>query len=70
MKLSSETEEVSTFYGRMLDHDYTTMETFNKNFFKDWKSVSLQVRHFKWSYQAFRKCFGLYWAFGLMDWWV
>jgi DNA topoisomerase-1 len=35
MKLSLETEEVATFYGRMLDHDYTTKEVFNKNFFKD-----------------------------------
>ena len=26
MKLSEETEEVATFYGRMLDHDYTTKE--------------------------------------------
>ena len=23
----------------MLDHDYTTKEAFNKNFFKDWKKV-------------------------------
>ena len=23
----------------MLDHDYTTKETFNKNFFKDWRKV-------------------------------
>lgn len=34
MQLTPETEEVMTFYGRMLDHDYTTMDTFNKNFFK------------------------------------
>ena len=26
MKLSEEAEEVATFYGRMLDHDYTTKE--------------------------------------------
>lgn len=41
MKLSLETEEVATFYGRMLDHDYTTKEVFNKNFFKDWKKVGI-----------------------------
>lgn len=39
MRLSEEAEEVATFYGRMLDHDYTTKEVFNKNFFKDWRKV-------------------------------
>ena len=34
MKLTEPTEEVMTFYGRMIDHDYTTMDTFNKNFLK------------------------------------
>ena len=42
MRLSEEAEEVATFYGRMIDHDYTTKEVFNKNFFK----VSLQHVHF------------------------
>lgn len=39
MELSEVTEEVAGFYGRMLDHDYTTKEVFNTNFFKDWKKV-------------------------------
>ena len=39
LRLSEPTEEVATFYGKMLDHDYTTKETFNKNFFKDWRKV-------------------------------
>jgi len=39
MKLTEETEECATFYGRMLDHDYTTKEVFNKNFFKDWRKI-------------------------------
>lgn len=39
MKLSEPTEEIATFYGRMLDHDYTTKEVFNKNFFKDWRKT-------------------------------
>ena len=39
MRLSEATEEVAGFYGRMLDHDYTTKEVFNKNFFKDWRKV-------------------------------
>ncbi|KAL8596833.1 hypothetical protein ACOMHN_027162 [Nucella lapillus] len=39
MKLEPETEEVATFYGKMLDHDYTTKEVFNQNFFKDWRKV-------------------------------
>jgi len=39
LRLTEETEECATFYGRMLDHDYTTKEVFNKNFFKDWRKV-------------------------------
>lgn len=39
MKLSSEAEEVAGFYGKMLDHEYTSKEVFNKNFFKDWRKV-------------------------------
>ena len=31
--------QVATFYGRMIDHDYTTKEVFNRNFFKDWRKV-------------------------------
>lgn len=37
--LSEETEEVMTFYAKMLDHDYTSKDMFNKNFFEDWRSV-------------------------------
>jgi len=39
LRLTEETEECATFYGRMIDHDYTTKEVFNKNFFKDWRKV-------------------------------
>lgn len=39
MKLSLPTEEVAGFYGKMLEHDYTTKEVFNRNFFKDWRKV-------------------------------
>ncbi|XP_078690426.1 DNA topoisomerase I, mitochondrial-like isoform X2 [Branchiostoma floridae x Branchiostoma belcheri] len=39
MKLSEETEEVAGFFGRMLDHDYTTKDAFRKNFFHDWRKV-------------------------------
>ncbi|XP_033754798.1 DNA topoisomerase I, mitochondrial-like isoform X2 [Pecten maximus] len=39
MKLSPEAEEVGTFYARMLDHDYTTRDVFNKNFLKDWRKM-------------------------------
>ena len=35
--LSEEAEEVATFYAKLLDHDYTTKEVFNKNFFHDWR---------------------------------
>ena len=39
MKLSEAAEEVAGFYARMLDHDYTTKEVFNRNFFNDWRKV-------------------------------
>ncbi|GAA28973.2 DNA topoisomerase 1 [Clonorchis sinensis] len=39
VRLSDAAEEVAGFYARMLDHDYTTKEVFNKNFFKDWLKV-------------------------------
>ncbi|XP_068953005.1 DNA topoisomerase I, mitochondrial [Petaurus breviceps papuanus] len=37
MKLSLATEEIATFYGKMLDHEYTTKEVFQNNFFSDWR---------------------------------
>lgn len=30
--------QIATFYSKMLEHDYTTKEVFNANFFKDWRS--------------------------------
>ncbi|CAL8094570.1 unnamed protein product [Calicophoron daubneyi] len=39
IKLSEPAEEVAGFYARMLDHEYTTKEVFNKNFFRDWVKV-------------------------------
>ncbi|KAL6489004.1 hypothetical protein MHYP_G00027450 [Metynnis hypsauchen] len=33
------TEEVATFYAKMLDHEFTTKEVFQNNFFTDWKEV-------------------------------
>lgn len=37
MRLSQDAEEVAGFYAKMLEHDYTTKEIFNNNFFKDWR---------------------------------
>ncbi|NXM30048.1 TOP1M topoisomerase, partial [Oxyruncus cristatus] len=37
LKLSSAAEEVATFYAKMLDHEYTTKEIFQNNFFHDWR---------------------------------
>lgn len=37
MELSQDAEEVATFYSRLIEHEYTTKEAFNKNFFKDWR---------------------------------
>ena len=42
MKLSQGAEEVGSFYANMLDHDYTSKEIFNKNFFKDWRKFMTQ----------------------------
>lgn len=39
VQLSLAAEEVATFYAKMLDHEYTTKETFQNNFFTDWKEV-------------------------------
>ncbi|KAI4464442.1 dna topoisomerase i [Holotrichia oblita] len=39
MKLLQDAEEVAGFYTKMLDHDYTTKDTFNTNIFKDWRKV-------------------------------
>ncbi|EHH62465.1 DNA topoisomerase I, mitochondrial, partial [Macaca fascicularis] len=45
MRLSVKAEEVATFYGRMLDHEYTTKEVFRKNFFNDWrKEMTVEER--------------------------
>ncbi|XP_057262648.1 DNA topoisomerase I, mitochondrial isoform X1 [Pezoporus wallicus] len=37
LKLSLATEEIATFYAKMLDHEYTTKEIFQTNFFNDWR---------------------------------
>lgn len=42
LKLSQDAEEVAGFYAKMLEHDYTSSEIFNKNFFKDWRKVMTQ----------------------------
>ncbi|XP_046469441.1 DNA topoisomerase I, mitochondrial isoform X2 [Neodiprion pinetum] len=47
MKLKPETEEVATFYARMLDHDYTTKKIFNTNFFTDWRDVMTESERSK-----------------------
>ncbi|XP_062583013.1 DNA topoisomerase I, mitochondrial-like [Saccostrea cucullata] len=38
-RLSEPAEEVATFYAKMLEHDYTTKDVFNKNFMKDWRKT-------------------------------
>ncbi|PNI46107.1 TOP1MT isoform 13 [Pan troglodytes] len=45
VRLSVAAEEVATFYGRMLGHEYTTKEVFRKNFFNDWrKEMAVEER--------------------------
>ncbi|KAF5924776.1 hypothetical protein HPG69_014819 [Diceros bicornis minor] len=43
VKLSVAAEEVATFYGKMLDHEYTTKEVFQNNFFSDWRKVCAEM---------------------------
>lgn len=43
MQLSLAAEEVATFYAKMLDHEYTSKETFQSNFFTDWREVSFSI---------------------------
>ncbi|KAI6174966.1 DNA topoisomerase I [Aphelenchoides bicaudatus] len=42
MTLSKDAEEVASFYAKMLDHEYTSKDSFNKNFFKDWRKTMTQ----------------------------
>ncbi|XP_067290609.1 DNA topoisomerase I, mitochondrial isoform X2 [Pseudorasbora parva] len=37
VKLSLATEEIATFYAKMLEHEYTSKEAFQNNFFTDWR---------------------------------
>ncbi|VDN56701.1 unnamed protein product [Dracunculus medinensis] len=46
-KYSGETEEVASFYAKMLTHEYTTKEIFNENFFKDWRKVMTAIEREK-----------------------
>lgn len=39
MKLSTDTEEIAGFYAKMLEHDFTTKDVFNNNFFHDWRKA-------------------------------
>ena len=52
--LSEPAEEVAGFYAKMLDHDYTKMEVFNNNFFKDWQKV--MTREEKQTIRQLSKC--------------
>ena len=54
LDLTKDTEEVATFYGRMLDHDYTTRDVFNKNFWKDWRKIMTKEERAVIKY--FKKC--------------
>lgn len=54
MKLSQDAEECATFYAGVLDHEYSTMDAFNKNFMKDWrKSMTIAERE---KINDLRKC--------------
>ena len=39
LDLEPEAEEVASFYAAMIESDYTSMETFNTNFFNDFRKV-------------------------------
>lgn len=40
MELFEPAEEVASFYAKMLDHEYTSKQIFNKNFLHDWRKVT------------------------------
>lgn len=42
--------KIAGFYGRMIDHEYTSNDIFNKNFFHDWRKVLLKMKDSKWDY--------------------
>ncbi|CAF0855221.1 unnamed protein product [Rotaria sordida] len=42
IKLKEESEEIMTFYARMIDHDYTRKDIFNNNFMSDWRKSMTQ----------------------------
>ncbi|XP_075432816.1 DNA topoisomerase I, mitochondrial-like isoform X3 [Ascaphus truei] len=45
LQLSSQAEEVSSFFAKMLDHEYTTKDVFRNNLFIDWrKEMTLEER--------------------------
>lgn len=45
LQLSYATEEVASFFAKMLDHEYTTKDVFRKNFFMDWrKEMTLEEK--------------------------
>ena len=46
MKLSLATEELASYYGQMLKHDYTSKDVFNKNFYEDWRKVCLRCCYY------------------------
>lgn len=54
MKLCPESEEVMTFYARMIDHDYTKKDVFNNNFFNDWRKF--MTREEKEKIKDLKKC--------------
>ncbi|NXA78661.1 TOP1M topoisomerase, partial [Thryothorus ludovicianus] len=56
LKLSLATEEIATFYAKMLDHEYTSKEIFQNNFFHDWRKV-LSLGKSSWMLISPRLCF-------------
>lgn len=54
MELSQDAEEIATFYAPLIDHDYSTKEVFNKNFFKDWRKC--MTKDEKETITDLRKC--------------
>ena len=39
MPLSEKAEEAAGFFGKMLEHEYTSKDIFCNNFFEDWRKV-------------------------------
>lgn len=39
IRLSKDAEEMATFYAKLIEHEYTSKNVFNRNFLKNWRDL-------------------------------